>query len=359
MVPCLTFGVVVFASTLPATAGMAREPAMESYAVEERHVLGRGYTHEDDHDFEHEEDDASDTFALSLPADACVAVIAVTWGHQYGSRLSILEGERVLSAHADPDGRVLSTQWCSPAADAQALTVRLERLGGDVWGRDQQSRGSVHIGVYRASASAVGGLAGIDRGTIPDAVLAGRPEVMRAADAAAPSGHLLAAPLTIEPFAARLVPEDAGTYAELHRGALNGASSEVNPRVTPLPETSPAVWRPGTDHTQEALRAARAPTEHPTETHPAVRDTDEQFMRVLAVIDADRLGVRCADVQLVRLRYGFRADVRASSAGQDAIRTLPQRDNLATDHICAGQGLVVYVAPLTDAAPYTLRLYEG
>lgn len=358
VVPCLTFGVSMVGATLPSRAAVPREGVMESYALEERHVLERGFVQVDAHDYEHAEDRDPDAFDVTVPADTCVAAIAATWGHQWGRRLSIREGARVLSEHADPDGRVLHTQWCSPPGGTQRLTVRLERGGGDVYGREGQTDGSAHVAVYRAPASSVGGFRAIDRGSIPDAVLAARPEVMEAAEASRPSGRLLAA-LTIEPFAARLIPEDASTYAPLYVGARNGSSRVVNPRLTPLPLETPPAWRPGTAHTQEALRAAHAPTEHPTETHPAVRMGRDGMVRVLAIVDGARLGVACARIQLVRMRYGFEVEVQRSEATQTLFEPLPHRENLAGDRLCASQGAVVYVVPTTDRAPYTLRIFEA
>ena len=358
VVPCLTFAVGMVGVTLPATEGFPRDPVMESFAAEEGHVLGRGFVLVDQHDFEHPSDARPDTLTMSLEADTCLAVIAATWGHQYGTRLTFREGQRLLTAHEDPGGRVMHVQWCAPAASAQALEVQLERSGRDPWGRDGQSDGSVHMGVYRAPASAVGGLAAIDRGVIPDAVLASRPELMQAANASQPSGRMLAA-MTVEAFSARLIPEDSATYAELYRGARNGSEAEVNPRLTPLLPSVPPAWRPGTAHTRETLHAAHVPAEHPSETHPAVREGEQDLVRVLAIVDGDRLGVNCADVQLIRSRYGFRTDVRRADAAGDSPRRLSHEGNVATDRVCAGQGTLVYVTPLTDRAPYTLRLFEG
>lgn len=358
IVPCLAFGVGTCGATIPEAEPMPRDAAMQSFDAEAEHALERGFTLAEAHDFDHASDTEPDGVDVTLGPHECLAAIAVTWGHQWGSRLAVFRGSTPLSEHDDPGGRVLHTQHCSEGSP-QSLRVVLERAAGDLWGREGQTDGHVHLAIYRAPAATVGGVAGLDRGHIPDAVLASRREVMAAADAARPAGRPLAEPLTIAAFRARLIPEDASTYAELYRGAQNGSSRAQNPRLTPLPASVPAAWRPGADHTMEALRRARAPSESPDETHPAVRDSDDGFVRVLAVIDANRLGARCADVQLVRMRYGFAAQAHRAAAGGERLRRLDRRGNVSTDRLCAGQGVIVYTAPLTDRAPYTLRLFEA
>jgi len=358
VVPCLAASVGMCAATIPQTEAMPREAAMESFDAEAAHALERGFVLAIERDFDHVDDDDTDGVELELGGDECLAALAVTWGHQYGSRLAVWQGSTVVSEHRDPDGRVLHTQHCG-AGSPQTLRVVVELAGGDLWNREGQTGGHTHLAIYRAPAAAVGGVAGLDRGRIPDAVLAARPEVMDAADAARPAGRPLAEPLTIGAFRARLIPEDASTYRALYRGAQNGARQAQNPRVTPLPASVPPAWRPGAHHTQESLRHAHAPGESVDESHPAIRNGDDGWVRVLAVVDAGRLGVRCADVQLVRMRYGFAAQAERVAAEGTASRRLAHRGNVSTDRLCAADGVVVYTAPLEDRAPYTLRLFEA
>lgn len=361
VVPCLSCGAGWFVSTIPTEDAISRDAVMTSFGLEEQGVLERGYSAAETQDFRHEAGTEPDELEVAIAPQECIAVIAATWGHQYIRQLTITEreGGRVLSGHEGVSAFVTHAQWCSHD-QPQLLAVQVQRGGADMWGREGQSEANTHIAVYRAPSAAVGGLRGITRGLIPDEVLAERTEqIWLEADRDRPSGTPIGEPLSIASYSSRLIPEDLTTYAELYRGAQGNSVREVNPRVRALPETAPAAWRPGDAHSQAALRSAHRPDAQPAPTHPPVREMDDTFARVLAVVNSDGLGARCAEIQFVRMAFGFRAPVRRAPAGETEGRALTGRDNVARDRLCAGQGVFVYAVPAEDHAAYTLRMFEG
>ena len=360
-VPCLSCSLGYFLSAIPAPDPMPRDAVMTSYAAEEEVATSMGFAIADTIEVEHADEDDADLIPLSLAPGECVAAIGAVWGYQQLEHLRLLHlrGDRArLLTESTPDGRVAHLEWCSD--EAAELRLELTRRRQDLYARD--TGGNVHVGIYRGPSERIGGVRALQRGQISDHGLAAlRAHVFDAADHERAAGaEPLAAPIEIESMSARLLPEDLSTYAELHRGALNGSSREVSPRFTPLPPSVRADWRPGAPadktRTIEELRAQLRPTEHPTEVHPAVRDSDDGFVRVLAILDANRLGARCVDVQLVRMRFGERATVRRARAGREELRELRTLDNAAFDRVCAGQGILVYVTSPSDQERYTLRI---
>ncbi|MCA9609991.1 MAG: hypothetical protein KC619_30555 [Myxococcales bacterium] len=361
-VPALSCCSGIFLSTLPAPEPMPPEAVAPSFDAELQHARGRGFVIVRDERWEHARPEDADELLLDLAASTCVAAIGATWGSQEPARLSIERVEpgarRTVSEHIEPSGLVVAAQWC--ATEPEHLAVRLERASSDAWSREGHVAGGSRLALLQGPSTTIGGRRGLTRGTIPvETARSLEADSMLAADTGRPTGAALGVPLPIESMAARLIPEDAITYRELHRGAANGSTDEVNPRLTPLPPASPLPWRPGSAHTQAALRAELRPEERLPATHPAVRHTDDGFMRVLAVIDAPRLGVACADIQIVRMLFGHRTVVYRARAGQGALRRLTVHENVAQDHLCASDGLVVYVTPDEDRERHTLRIFSG
>lgn len=356
-VPCLSCSIGYFISAIPEPDPMPREAVMSSYAAEEEVATSMGFVLADARE-EQTDDAAPERIDLSLGASECVAVIGAVWGHQQLTHLQLSRGGGgpVLTS-SSPEGRVAHVQWCTD--DPVQLRAELQRRAKDLYLRN--SSGGLHVGIYRASSARIGGVRALRRGIIAEEGLDELgAHVFEAADHERTAGRELGGPFEIASMSARLVPEDRATYAELYRGALNGTHIEVDPRFTPLPPDVRADWRPGATvgvpRTIEQLRAQLHPDAHPSELHPAVRDSDGGFVRVLAILDADRLGARCVDVQLVRMRFGERASVRRARAGREELRDLRSTDNAALDRVCVGQGTLVYVAAADDQQPYTLRL---
>ncbi len=367
-VPCLACGAGYLVSTIPAPDPISREAVMTSFDAEERVATSMGFASDQTREAEHDDDDSPpDVVSLHVEAGECVAAIAAVWGFQHLSRLALAEqrggGSRRVVSESEPEGAVGQVQWCTDRAATFAVTV--ERRDVDLYGRAGHTAAGVLVRTYRAPGSRIGGTRALKRGHIPDdalPLLSGL--VMDAADSELTSGAtpILAEPLAIETMSARLIPEDVVTYAELHRGARGRATRVVNPRFTPLPSVVPASWRPGvapgTTRSMEALRAQVRPSEQPSTTHPAVRDTEDGFSRVLLVVDANRLGPRCVELQLVRDLYGQRATVKRAPAGRAELREVRSVENVAVDRICQGHGILVYVTPATDQARYWARLYD-
>jgi hypothetical protein len=359
--PTLSCALGLAISTLPAPDPMPREAVLESFAAERAEAERLGFVLERELEAEHEDASTPDREALRVAAGECVAVVAGVWGSQSPGTLALRRaGSGDVSRDEATGRRVAHVQWC--AERAEALEVELARVASDVYEREGHRSAGVKIAILRGPSTPIGGLRRLTRGAVPDEELARMTEhVMDAANARIPAGASRLAELSIESFEARLIPEDATMYRELHRAAQNGSSRVVRPRFAPLPDTVPAAWRPGVvgPRTAEQLRRQARPSDEAGESHPAVGITSDGMQRVLAVIDAARLGVRCADVHWVRHLYGHRAVVRRVRSDRREATELRAVDNAAFDRLCGGDGTVLYVVSPDDQERYTLRVYEA
>jgi hypothetical protein len=355
----------MFLSTLPAPDEFPRAAMMATFDAERAVAQRKGYGVADVADSSTDEA-GTDRWSVELAAGECLAAIAGVAGYQAPFRLTIgvRSGDetQALSVYdAHERGRVLHAQWCTD--DAASVVVELERRFDDVYGRAGHTRGVIHRELLRAPADRTGGIAGIERGRLTDRALsrAGRVHLFDRADRERPPNARAIVDVPIEPFEARLVPEDRRTYAMLWVAARNGTNQVVNPRFTPLPASvDPALLAeaPAT-RTMEALRSAHLPNEHPTETHPAVRAGESGMERVLAVVNAGELPSNCVVVQLVRKRYGYRTAVSRYAPQSTDARAVRTEENVAIDRLCASDGIVFYTTSTTDQERYALRIYPA
>ncbi len=291
---------------------------------------------------------------LALEPDECIAVVAAASG-MINVEDIVVETREVatveLTRASNPRGVTRHVQWCAERAQTLHAVVRLSSragLGGNPGG---VLRYKVHRGRPTALFDA------LNRGvpTAEGGRSVSRPRLLAIADRHVQGRTPLGPPIEINDYRARLVPENATTFAELHRLAANGNAIAVTPRWDPLPPDAPDRWRPlavgAADTRLDAISGALSLDEDAD--HPAVAFRDDTGRRVLVVINPRDLGATCVEVQLVRLLYGYQAQV------EDARGTpLTRARHLAYRRaLCPGAGPIAFVVPPDDRETYLLRLY--
>jgi hypothetical protein len=305
---------------------------------------------------------------LPLGARECVAVIVTAYGYQSPSAVAVqdatADSSRIttypvapLSLHREGVGLVAHAQWCNWEAQARVAVAETRPLRATA--RSPYESGVLHFAVYRGSWERVGGAGALTRGALSApglAALGAEPAALATAAQVPPGARALGAPIDLTMAGARLVPASAATYQRLYDAVRGELGVGVNPRVDPFVPPGDR-WGLGLPVNFQQVAAGARRGAEPAPLHDAVIEVGaNRFRRVLAVVDAGRLGAPCATLLFTRLVVGQGAGVTRHDADGRAT-PLASVGNVARDAVCPARGTVIYTADDGDQETYRLSAY--
>ncbi len=305
---------------------------------------------------------------VSIGARECVAVIATTYGHHSPVALALQarsdDDEHIATGLIAPlsltradGGLVAHVQWCEAEAHARVAVFETRALTATVF--DRPLSATVHFAVYRGSWDSVGGTSALRRGAFAAWALRQFPPQFAVEEAARhvpADGRMIGLPVPIRPDGARLLPASEATYRRLYERVRDGRDVVVNPRIDPSrPEGD--LWGTGLPVDLNGLYQRMRGDRDSTPPRDPVFSSGAGHRRVLAVVDASRLGAQCVALMFTRLFFQHRASVWRYDAEPDAGRALDARENSVVDRICPAQGVTLYAVDDHDQEDWILRVF--